>query len=405
MSFAAAANQKREDDMGTQERPHSKIISGSTALRRINCYASARLEARHPDTKSEAASRGTRLHALLEGLLRENKEPATGVEVAGDTITELDREPLDNALWALDGLAKGDSYEMFAELQGDVGDWAPGQGGTLDAMLLDGEDLYFVDFKFGWQPVHAKENVQLGFYSLCARNHPNEKVQSMLSRAKRTHFVIIQPPRMEAEADVWEVPDGWLEDLEVSLKAGYEGNLKGDAPPTPGRWCQFCKARAACPAVHEELQAIADIDPKAISSVELAALRKKWELYKSGYERIYAELQHRLEEGHDVPGLKLVEKRASRRWADVEAATRAVVAALGEKAWKKELLSPPQVEKKLGKKVFEASPEILEHVTKESTGYTIADASDRRPAVNVSAEAVRSAVEDLSGLSLHGQDN
>jgi len=391
--------------METQDKTHSKIISGSTALRRINCYASAQLEAQHPDIKSEAASRGTRLHTLLEGLVRENKEPATGVQVGDDVITELDREPLDNALWALDGLAKGDAYEMFSELHGDVGDWAPGQGGTLDAMILDGEDLYFVDFKFGWQPVHAKENVQLGFYALCAYNHPNEKVQSMLARAKRTHFAIIQPPRMEAEADVWDVPEGWLQDLEVSLRAGYEGNLKGDAPPTPGRWCTFCKARSACPAIHEELQALPEIDPKAISSVELAALRKKWEMYKSGYERIHAEIQHRLEEGHEVPGLKLVEKRASRRWSDTDAATRAVVAALGERAWKKELLSPPQVEKVLGKKVFEASPEILEHVTKESTGYTIADASDSRPAVNVSAEAVRSAAEELFGLSPQGKNS
>jgi hypothetical protein len=338
----------------------------------------------------------------MEGLLREHKVPAKGVVVGGETLEEGDVEPLDNALWALDGLVGSDSpdYEMFVELHGEVGDWAPGQGGTLDAMLLAGEDLYFVDFKFGWQVVSAQQNIQLGFYALCAYNHPNERAQSMLKRAKRLHFAIIQPEHNLEHADVWSVPEGWLSDLRDALEAGYRGNLRPDAPPTPGRWCQFCKARAACPAIHEELQAAVDLDVNAISSVELAALQKKWEMYKAGYDRVYAEIKQRLEGGHEVPGFKLVEKKAPRRWKDVKAATRAVVAVLGDQAWKRELLTPPQVEKKLGKRVFEASPEIQEHITKESTGYTIADASDRRPAVNVGAEAVRAAAEDMPSLGL-----
>jgi hypothetical protein len=89
-----------------------------------------------------------------------------------------------------------------------------------------------------------------------------------------------------------------------------------------------------------------------------------------------------LDAGQEVPGFKLVERRANRAWTD-EAETIARLHAQGFERddigdW--ELKSPAQIEKLLGKKAFKNT--MADTVIKKSSGLKMVPESDAAPAVN-----------------------
>ncbi len=84
--------------------------------------------------------------------------------------------------------------------------------------------------------------------------------------------------------------------------------------------------------------------------------------------------------GEEFPGFKLVEKRATRKWKDEQAAFE-LLRADPRLVTDPELRSPAQVEKIVGKKKFAAIAE--QFVEKTSSGYTLAAADDPRPPAQV----------------------
>lgn len=87
--------------------------------------------------------------------------------------------------------------------------------------------------------------------------------------------------------------------------------------------------------------------------------------------------------GRPPPGFKLVAKRATRRWKDeAEARDRLMLEcdmALDEMMSEPEMLSPAQIEKKIGRKAFAAIEGDL--VVKQSSGTNLVPESDPRPVV------------------------
>jgi hypothetical protein len=92
-----------------------------------------------------------------------------------------------------------------------------------------------------------------------------------------------------------------------------------------------------------------------------------------------------LASGEQVPGYKLVEKRANRKWADASVAEAHLISAkIGPEEYNKtELKSPAQIEKLVGKKTF--ATELSTLVVKRSSGYNVVPTSDPRPAASLSA--------------------
>ena len=85
-----------------------------------------------------------------------------------------------------------------------------------------------------------------------------------------------------------------------------------------------------------------------------------------------------LESGTKVPGWKLVNKRATRQWANDDKAV-AFMSAAGVEAWADpKPLSPAQAEKALKKAKIELPADLIVAV---SSGSTLAPESDSRPEV------------------------
>jgi hypothetical protein len=90
-----------------------------------------------------------------------------------------------------------------------------------------------------------------------------------------------------------------------------------------------------------------------------------------------------LEDGGEVPGWKLVQKRASRKWSDEEAVEKKLKAlkiSLMDAKERPTLKSPAQIEK-LCKAEGKDFTKLADLVVSESSGTTLAPASDKRPAV------------------------
>jgi hypothetical protein len=151
--------------------------------------------------------------------------------------------------------------------------------------------------------------------------------------------------------------------------------------------CKWCPAAAAnkCPAIEKHTQALALADFTAVgvekySKDQIAEFLRMAPLVEARISAVREFAYNRVCAGEDFPGFKLVEKRATRKWKDEEAATLAFSKVPGALT-APELRSPAQVEKLVGKKKF--APLAEAHVEKISSGYTLASADDPRPPARV----------------------
>jgi hypothetical protein len=151
-----------------------------------------------------------------------------------------------------------------------------------------------------------------------------------------------------------------------------------DAPLASGDHCRWCAAKSICPLVNGAVERAKRENIKGVNIFRLSEALASIELLE-GWIRDAREMAvELLEAGVEVPGWKLVPKRATRQWVDEYAALGAL---LNTGAFASheltELKSPAQVEKMLKKHKI-AMPENL--ITAVSSGDTLATADDPRPA-------------------------
>jgi hypothetical protein len=126
------------------------------------------------------------------------------------------------------------------------------------------------------------------------------------------------------------------------------------------------------------------LDPRLLSANELGYILERADLIEDWVRSIRQHVQSELETGKNIPGWKLVPKRASRVWtseADVVKWAKSQKLEADE-IYEHKLKSPAALEKVVGKKNL--PKELFASV---SSGYSLAPASDPRPAItNVAAD-------------------
>ena len=290
----------------------------------------------------------------------------------------------------------------------DLGGVGEEMFGTADLIVYTDEILYVFDYKHGsGVPVEVEENDQLLYYALGALLKLWADAGTD-APVKRIYYHVVQPrcehpggPVRAGRIDPVDLLD-WASDLFRDA----ERTKDPDAPIVPGKHCRFCPAQPVCPAQREKRMKDAKlvfgesgVEPvKPLSRLTLSELRQivdnaddiiAW--VKSAKELA----QTRLENGLDMPGYKLVQKRAVRKWAlgdDDMADALCEKFGLGdEDLFERKLRSPAQIEKAL-KADKNTKQDLAEFVTAESSGTTLAPEGDKRPAVKVSP---RPAPEDV----------
>ncbi|MEI6283122.1 MAG: DUF2800 domain-containing protein, partial [Alphaproteobacteria bacterium] len=273
----------------------------------------------------------------------------------------------------------------------------PDSYGTSDAVILKGDEIIVIDFKYGMGvKVDAEKNEQAQLYALGVL----EDYDYLDSGWKMVTMVICQP-RVNHVAE-WVIPVEQLRDFgEDARLAAVEALWRENPPLNPGeKQCRWCKAKATCPALRDEvLETVAqggtfddlnkarttpDTDPMYLSkALDKVGLVEDW------CKAIRAEAERRLFAGDDVPGYKLVEGRlGNRKWTSEEAAEEAFkrFRMKKEEMYEFSLISPTQAEKLLSSNPTRWD-RLSKLITRAPGKPSVAPATDKRPAIEVGIAA------------------
>ena len=352
---------------------HSNIVGGSTAKRVINCPGSVKLvQKMPPQPSSKYADQGTLLHNAMDAILS-SRADVLGMKYKDQILTnELYDEKIAPALAALDEL--GD-IEYATETRVGFGDLLPGVFGSTDLVGRIGNKAVVLDWKFGsGVPVPAEENEQLLFYAAAAMR--TESLKWAFEGVTEIECIIVQPPFTKR----WTTTVERVKQFELELVQAVKAAMQDDAELSQGDHCRWCAAKPICPqmtgAVDRALkQQIINLDVDTLGQyLKNADLLEEW------IKDLRALAFGLLEKNVAVPGYKLVQKQARRKWTDEQEARR-VLMEMGLKesvVVETSIMSPAQAEKAL-KKRFSELPEGL--IKSESSGTTLAPVEDDRPAV------------------------
>lgn len=374
----------------------------SGAYRWMQCPGSIRLSQGLPSQDSIYAKEGNAAHDLAEVCLRKSLD---AVECLGETMVvgnhafEVDEEMTEAVQVYLDYVRSVMQKEdiVYIEQQFSLKDIHEDCFGTVDCAIYrpSTAELFVIDYKHGkGVAVDVKGNSQLRYYALGAALAVPDRALSDV------HITVVQPraphadgPIRSEKIDSLELMD-WSEDLLQAVKATYRPN----APLKAGDWCKFCTAAPICPALKEHAIESAQADfggaPEDLDPYQLAEILEKANLIEDWVRAVRAYAFESLERGNEVPGYKLVAKRPQRKWIDEAGVARHLIGTGLEEdeLYTKKFKSPAQIEKLLPK---DRRSELEDYFVKESSGNTLAPASDKREAVNISLGDEFGAEDDI----------
>ncbi len=265
--------------------------------------------------------------------------------------------------------------------------------GTSDfaAYVAEEKTLYVVDLKFGVGVIVEPTTPQAKYYALGAALtlDPNIHVVNDIV------LVIVQPRATHPDGPIRTLTIPYMELIEFAgeLMDRARETTKPDAPLHAGSHCKFCPAAGICPEQRDAAQRMAMVDfadmpvdvppsPETLPLDVFVDILQKKHILESWLKSLDARALAMLERGEDVPGFKLVERRATRKWKDEEETLNYISGTdmVRDDYLETKLKSPAQLEKLFkGKKKFETAMGNL--VVKQSSGYTMTTSLDPRPAV------------------------
>jgi hypothetical protein len=387
-------------DIAHKDRAHS-YVGGSTAKRVMNCPGSVNLCAQYPNVETVFAAEGTALHEaidlIFQGLLKNDRD-VIGLDFNGFVITEdMFEQAIVPALamWdALDAELGGINYYNERRV---VFPGIDGAFGTVDMVGTSKDRTVVWDWKFGrGVAVTAEKNEQLMYYAYAAAH--TQPTDRFFDYDKPIELFICQPMISNGERFTrWTTSWAQLEVFALELRHAVERSQEPDPPFKTGSWCRFCNAKTGCPAYRGMVDQVATLSPAQMQS-EI----ERWLPYADmmiEWGQAVKDTAHRhLEEGGSIDGWKLVQKRATRRWVDEEAADRFMQEAgvPPEQRSVNTVISPAEAEKVLKRLKAGEIPDSL--VSKISSGTTLVTAGDKRPAVETSVTALQRLADGLAAM-------
>lgn len=362
---------------------HAKL-GASNSHRWLNCPGSVAAEAALSGGRkgSVFADEGSVAHELADLCLSGGLNP---FDFEGRTLIEnnavsVDREMCSHVQTYIDYVLTVPGIHEY-ERRVDYSDWVPGGFGTSDVIAVDGNTIHIIDLKYGkGVEVYAKDNSQMMLYALGAYSE-----YSCIQEIETVRMSIVQPRR--DHIDEWEMSVSDLLKWAAWVSEQADLALSDNAPFAPGeKQCQFCAAKATCPALEKYTRKIVGGDfenldnPDELTDDRVRAALSSKKLIIGWLEAVERHVTERLENGQGFPGFKLVAGRSLRQWADDEQAEAVLLELMGDGAFTRKLISPSQAEKVLGKT---KATSIKELIVKPEGRPTLAPESDKRPAINL----------------------
>lgn len=388
------------------QRAHARL-SPSAAHRWMECPGSIRMSEGIPSTSSAFADEGTAAHELAAYCMTNNVNADAYLgwyvdikdaknrfqKTEGEGRFEITDEMAESVQTYLDYLrgqaSPGD--EVDVEFRFDLTHVVDGMFGTGDCVIYKPETRHLIvaDFKYGrGVAVEPDDNPQLLSYGLGAiKRHSNRPLSTVT-------LVVVQPRCRHPKGPVreWATDIVGLFDFEHDLRAAALATQAPDAPRKAGDHCRFCPAAAICSTYAAKVDEIAELqfsgsgsDPATLSPEALSAALDKVGIVETWANRMRGYAHDQATSGVSIPGWKLVEKRAIRKWRDEAEA----VAWLGtqhdlgeDDIFEKKMRSPTEIEKLMpGSNKEKRAAALAPMTVKQSSGAVLVPATDKRPAI------------------------
>ncbi len=381
--------------------PNKHALISPSACGRIGyCPASVLLSKDMPNESSSYAEEGTAAHRLCEIALLckfENRQ-ISRAETAerADILLSYGHDMEDHVRTYVNYVMPlaADALYRAVEVRLPVTPITsePDAFGTADCVVIAGDVLHIVDFKYGaGVKVEAKANAQLAVYALAALEVLDP--DGLLYGVTKVRLHIVQP-RMD-NVDSWEIERSALEArfaahirraaeraLELvahpeELRVGYpflpmEGTpVGGDFAEPTDNICRFCRAKAVCPILQkitvealeqdfEDLEADggkAELPAPVVEQIRsipvpdtperLAAAYGWLSVIRMWADSVEAAMVSQLTTHGESNGYKLVAGRPGpRKWKDAAAAEAELRKALKvDQAYDRKVISPTTAEK------------------------------------------------------------
>lgn len=378
-------------------RDHA-LLGASSAHRWLACPSSAVAAEAYPNEDTEFTREGTLAHEVAEAVadwidlandikhIYGNIDAYLDLKIREEERENVTQEMIDCAKGYADYIqeqTRSDSAIVLLEQRVDFSPWAPEGFGTCDCILIQGDTLTIIDYKYGQGvPVSATANPQLRLYALGALND-----YGFAFEAKNIEMHIYQPRINNVSADKITAEE-LLEWGEKTVKPIAQKAIKGEGGYSAGAHCKFCPHAGRCRELtktctefvetHDLRAAVPVLAPHEVAEV-LAMLP----LITLWVKKVHTQAMTTLLDGGEIPGYKVVEGKAgNRQWQD-ELQVAETLKAAGYKQedyTETKLLSPAAMDKALGKKI---TAELLEKwIYRTSGAPTIVPESDKRPNYN-----------------------
>lgn len=370
-------------------RAHA-VLSASSSARWLKCPPSAVAATMYESADTEYTREGTLAHEVAEIVVREHlagRHPTLENYLWPEGVT-AEMIQCAEAYWDyIQELIHDDNAVVLLEQRLDFSPWVPGGFGTGDCIIIQGNRLDVVDFKFGkGVAVSAEANSQMGLYGLGALNDFGD-----IYEIHEVGEHIFQPRLNNISAEVLEVEAlRFWGDKVVKPIAKQAAEGKGEAHS--GEHCRFCPHAGQCPTLSADCLKVVNIQggKAAVPTLTpwmVSDILKQEPMISAWLKAVKDRALSTLLNGEEIPGYKVVEGRGSREWAD-EDKLPSILEAGGctyDEYTKTEILSPAALEKSIGKKkVAELVGSLI--VTKPGNP-TVAPESDKRKPFDRLAEA------------------
>ena len=373
------------------------LLSASSAARWLACPPSARATESIPDEGSAYAVEGSQAHAIAElklqkyllepmgtrtfnARLKKIRESKEYVFEGKPTYQEEMLRYTDEYLDYVKGAAMAYDEKPYAavEKRVDFSHIVPDGFGTCDCILIGGDTMHVIDFKYGkGVPVSAEKNPQMMLYALGAL-----KTYGLLYPIRKVLLAIIQP--RIANISEWgctvEELAAWGESVNPIAQAAYNG----EGEFSVGAHCKFCKIKGNCRARAEEAFKsipMAEKPAATLTEAELADALQKADMLAAWAKDVQEYSLSAILDGTEIPGWKAVHGRSVRRFTDADAAFRAIIGSGVEEAmlYERKPLTLAAVEKLMGKQAF---ADVAGAFVETPPGKpTLAPESDKREAI------------------------
>lgn len=377
-----------------EEKAHA-VLSASSSHKWIVCTPSARLEEKFPNKTSEYMAEGTLAHEIAEFKVKSYFLEAIPKTAYTRRINKFKKEEnFDNEMLSHTDtyleFIKGEAMQTKAkpfiavEQRIDFSKYVPEGFGTADCILISGDTLQVIDFKYGkGVKVEAEDNPQMKLYALGVLEQ-----YGMFYNIKYVKMSIIQP-RLD-NISTYEIPiEPLLEWGEKVVKPQAQKAFMGIGDFVQGDHCKFCRAKGACEfRAKENMKVVEEIQSKyngVVTNTDLGEILTKTDGIEQWLKDLRGYALEQLLKGEEIPGWKAVEGKSNRKIVDVDKAFEILEANGYDQAilYEKKPITLTELEKVVGKTKLMQT--IGDYIEKPKGAPTLAKESDKRESFRVSA--------------------